>query len=92
VHFAAKIQSRNWDTEFATSAPEGETILNGSAYTLDAFTPTAVKQSAPLQAWSGPEVSRKLMFPDFMTTAQDGGQVVSLYPLEIHPVHISVRG
>jgi len=32
----------------------------------------------PLQAWSGPEGSRKLMFPDFMKTAQDGGKVVSL--------------
>jgi hypothetical protein len=31
----------------------------------------------PLQAWSGPEVFRKLSFPDFMTTAQDGGKVVS---------------
>jgi len=31
-----------------------------------------------LQAWSGPEVSRTLTFPDFMTTAQDGGKVVSL--------------
>jgi len=31
-----------------------------------------------LQAWSGPQVSRKLRFPDFMTTAQDGGKVVSL--------------
>ena len=31
-----------------------------------------------LHAWSGPEVSRKLRFPDFMTTAQDGGKVVSL--------------
>jgi len=31
-----------------------------------------------LQAWSGPEGSRKLMFPDFMTMAQDGGIVVSL--------------
>jgi len=31
-----------------------------------------------LQAWSGPEVSRKLRFPDFMTEAQDGGKVVSL--------------
>ena len=31
-----------------------------------------------LQAWSGPEGSRKLRFPDFMTTAQDGGKVVSL--------------
>jgi hypothetical protein len=27
---------------------------------------------------SGPEGSRKLRFPDYMTTAQDGGKVVSL--------------
>jgi hypothetical protein len=32
----------------------------------------------PLQAWSGPEGSRKLRFPDYMTTAQDGDKVVSL--------------
>jgi hypothetical protein len=32
----------------------------------------------PLQACSGPECSRKLMFQDFMTTAQYGGKVVSL--------------
>jgi hypothetical protein len=31
-----------------------------------------------LQAWSGPEGSRKLRFPDYMTTAKDGGKVVSL--------------
>jgi len=31
-----------------------------------------------LQAWSGPEGSRKLRFPDFMTEAQDGEKVVSL--------------
>ena len=35
-------------------------------------------KAVPLQAWSGPECSRKLGFPDFMTTAQDGGKVVSL--------------
>ena len=34
-------------------------------------------KSVPLQAWSGPEGSRKLRFPDFMTTAQGGGNVVS---------------
>jgi len=34
--------------------------------------------AVPLQAWSGPEGSRKLRFPDFITTAQDGGKVVSL--------------
>ena len=31
-----------------------------------------------LQAWSRPEGSRKLRFPDFMTTAQEGDKVVSL--------------
>jgi hypothetical protein len=35
-------------------------------------------KAVPLQAWSGLEGSRKLRFPDFMTTAQDGGKVVSL--------------
>jgi hypothetical protein len=35
-------------------------------------------KAVPLQAWGGPECSRKLMFPDFLTTAQDGGKVVSL--------------
>ena len=30
-----------------------------------------------LQAWSGPEGSRKLRFPDFMTT-QEGGKDISL--------------
>jgi len=34
-------------------------------------------KGVPLQAWSGPEGSRKLRFPDYMTTAQDGGKVVS---------------
>jgi hypothetical protein len=37
-------------------------------------------KAVPLQALSGPEGSRKLRFPDFMTTAQDGGKVVSLNP------------
>jgi len=35
-------------------------------------------KAVPLQAWSGAEGSRKLRFPDFMTTAQDDGKVVSL--------------
>ena len=35
-------------------------------------------KAVPLQAWSGLEGSRKLRFPDFMTTAQDGGKVVRL--------------
>jgi hypothetical protein len=35
-------------------------------------------KAVPLQAWNAPECYRKLRFPDFMTTAQDGGNVVSL--------------
>ena len=35
-------------------------------------------KSVTLQAWSCPECSRKLGFQHFMTTAQDGGKVVSL--------------
>jgi hypothetical protein len=35
-------------------------------------------KAVPLQAWGGPEGSRKLRFPDFLTTAQDGCKVVSL--------------
>ena len=44
-------------------------------------------KAVPLQAWSGPEGSRKLRFPDYMTTAQDGGKVISF----THRL-ISVRG
>jgi len=32
-------------------------------------------KAVPLQARKGPEGSRKLRFPDFVTTAQDGGKV-----------------
>jgi len=35
-----------------------------------------IKQGVNI-SWSGPEGSRKLRFPDFMTKAQDGGKVVS---------------
>jgi len=35
-------------------------------------------KAVPLDAWSGPEGFWELKFPDFMTTTQDGGKVVSL--------------
>jgi len=35
-------------------------------------------KTIPLQAYAGPEGSRKLRFPDYVTIAQNGGKVVSL--------------
>jgi hypothetical protein len=45
---------------------------------LKALIYKSIGKAVPLQAWSGPEASMKLRFPDFMTTAQVGGKVVSL--------------
>ena len=40
--------------------------------------PSVKGKAVLLQAWSGPEGSKKLRFPDFMTTVQNGGKVSAL--------------
>jgi hypothetical protein len=42
----------------------------------------------PLQAWSVPQGSRKLMFPDYIIKAQDGGKVVSFTHRQIGRAHV----
>jgi hypothetical protein len=48
-------------------------------------------KAVPLQAWSGPEGSRKLRFPDYMKAAQDGGKA-AFTPQKILLVLIYVTG
>jgi len=61
--------------------PEYEAVCSGSyvfTFKGSLLLPIPAAAAAPLEAWTGPEGSRNLRFPDFITTAQDGGKVVSL--------------
>jgi len=51
------------------------TLYVDAAFVLALFVGKGKGKAVPLQAWRGPECSRKLSFPDFMTTAQDGGRL-----------------
>jgi len=62
---------------------------------IHTYTHTYVIHKRYISPITGPkcaEGSRKLRFPHFVTMAQAGGKVVSLYPQEILLVLISVRG
>ena len=67
----------NWRHSKTDSSINSNPVIN-YVIMIRRFCKIAKKKSVPLQAWSGPEDSRKLRFPDFMTTAQGGGKVVSL--------------
>jgi len=55
--------------------------LHSTYYTVHKGNDKAV----PLYAWTGPEGSRKLRFPDFVTTAQDGGRLSALWTSHLYP-------
>ena len=54
------------------------TIIRRTFQYIDVTNVKGKDKAVPLQAWTGPEGSKKLRFLDFVTTAQDGGKVVSL--------------
>ena len=78
-----------WDVSIITDTTANfnrpDTVLtdreNKAALVIDITVHVTHKKkgkAVPLQAWSGPQGSRKLRFPDFVTTTRDSGKVVSL--------------
>ena len=47
-------------------------------FSVNPFSKVGKGKAVLLEAWSGPEGSRKLRFPHFMTRTQDGNKIVSL--------------
>jgi len=68
---------------FPSSRVTLETLSTSLTSLLFAYLPSLWNnkgkgKAIPLQTWTGPEGSRRLRLPDFVTTAHEGGKVVSL--------------
>jgi hypothetical protein len=78
MNFISFVRKQSWFVYHYLSVM-ADKLLNECSQSLQYLNWMLVKRKAvPLQPWSGPEDSRKLRFPDFMTTAQDDGKVVIL--------------
>ena len=85
----------SFKANFSTNFPKGPRLFRCSPFIRLAdqncvcisCVPRVKGKAVPLQAWTGPEGSRKLGFPDFVTSAQDGGKVVRL----THRPHLPLR-
>jgi hypothetical protein len=82
LNYCRRVASCLVKLHYVIALKQGELDIRGCHHGISACRAAAfVKckgKAVPLQVWSGPEGSRKLRFPDFMTTAQDGGESVKL--------------
>jgi len=74
--YIGKVQHKEPSPEVLSIPPGTPCIIKRDVYSKVLF--MCKGKAVPLPAWSDPEGSRKLRFPDFMTTAQDGSEFVSL--------------
>jgi hypothetical protein len=68
-------------SDYAVQVPQNKRYLSfkyGDRNGLNKVIFSKKGKAFPLQAWGGPEGSRKLRFPHYVTTTQYGGKVVSL--------------
>ena len=73
---SSAVTGLEWPTGLAVPL-QGLEWLTGLAVPLQGWSGPKGSQCR-YRAWSGPQGSSKLRFPDLVTTAQDGGKVVSL--------------